>query len=377
LRVLNRYFLVDFLSIFILTVLVFTFVMYLGGMIKAIDLMSQGISGKIILQIFAYQIPYILTFTIPMSTLTATLLLFGRLSIDGEITALRACGLSLSQIVSPVLLLAVLLTLVCVWINWEASPKSHWARRQALVDIKKIDPIDLLDEGRYVTGFPGLEIFVKQKKGENLKDVHVREMKNGIRLRSIRAQEGDIKVDKEALVMTINLRRVMITQYDPEDPKNLTKARTFPSEFFIKEFPYGEMLANKKITKKTKDKTFTELMDTIKHTAKYFPVLVEEDRLEDLSRKRTQAMVEASKRIAFSIACFSFALLGIPLGMRSRRKESSVGIGVSLILVFTFYLFVVIANALTAYPRLLPDLIVWIPIIVSQVAGFWMLRRIA
>jgi lipopolysaccharide export system permease protein len=245
------------------------------------------------------------------------------------------------------------------------------------VDIKKIEPIELLDEGRYVTGFPGLEIFVKQKKGESLKDVHVREMKNGIRLRSIRAQEGDVKVDKEALVMTINLRRVMITQYDPEDPKNLTKARTFPSEFFIKEFPYGEMLANKKITKKTKDKTFTELMDTIKHTAKYFPVLVEEDRLEDLSRKRTQAMVEASKRIAFSIACFSFALLGIPLGMRSRRKESSVGIGVSLILVFTFYLFVVIANALTAYPRLLPDLIVWIPIIVSQVAGFWMLRRIA
>ena len=124
-RVLNRYFLADFLSYFILTLLVFTFVMYLGGMIKAIDLMSQGISGKIILQIFAYQIPYILTFTIPMSTLTATLLLFGRLSIDGEITALRACGLSLSQIVSPVLLLAVLLTLVCVCAP-AGTPRAAW-----------------------------------------------------------------------------------------------------------------------------------------------------------------------------------------------------------------------------------------------------------
>ncbi|MFT5121746.1 MAG: lipopolysaccharide export system permease protein [Kiritimatiellia bacterium] len=376
-RVLNRYLLFDFLMIFGLTLLVFTFVLYMAGMIKAIDLMSQGIAAKVILQIFAYQIPYILSFTVPMSTLTASLLLFGRLSIDGEITALRACGMSLPQIVSPVLLAAVVLTMICVWINWEVSPNSHWARRKAMVDINKIEPIDLLEEGRYVTGFPGLEIFVKQKKGGDLKDVHVREIKEGVRIRSIRAQEGDVKVDKEALVMTINLKRVMITQYDPDDPYDLSKARTFPSEYFNKEFPYGEMLANKNITKKFKDKTFTELMDTIKHTAKYYPVLIEEGRLADLSRKRMQAMVEASKRIAFSIACFSFALLGIPLGMRSKRKESSAGIGVSLILVFTFYLFVIIADSLTAYPNLLPDLIVWIPIIVSQVAGFWMLKRIA
>ena len=91
-RVFNRYLLGDFLKSFFLTLIVLTFVMYVGAVVQAIDYMSRGISGWLILKIFALNIPFTLTFVIPMSVLTTVLLHFGRLSADGEITAMKACG---------------------------------------------------------------------------------------------------------------------------------------------------------------------------------------------------------------------------------------------------------------------------------------------
>ena len=96
-RVLNRYVGWDFFKSFLLTVAVLTFVMYIGTVVKAIDYMSRGISGLLIMKIFAIQIPFTLTFVIPMSVLTTVLLHFGRLSADGEITAMKASGISLWQ----------------------------------------------------------------------------------------------------------------------------------------------------------------------------------------------------------------------------------------------------------------------------------------
>ena len=90
-RVLNRYLLIDFLKSFFLAVAVLTFVMYVGATVQAIDYMSRGISGALIMKIFALNIPFTLSFVIPISVLTTVLLHFGRLSADGEITAMKSC----------------------------------------------------------------------------------------------------------------------------------------------------------------------------------------------------------------------------------------------------------------------------------------------
>lgn len=359
-----------------MTLAVFTFIMYVGTFIRSIDLISSGVSGKILLQVFTFEIPFIMTFAIPMSVLTTTLLQFGRLSIDGEITAMRACGLNIRQIITPILFLSVVLTTLCVYMNWELGPRGHFARRKALVDLKQVDPVKLLEEGRFVKDFPGLEIFIGNKNGEEIKDVVVRELKGGVRIRSIRAKEGTIKFDAEALAMNIELRRAYITQYDVESPQDLTKARDFPVEKYTKRRSYDEIMSKRNIRKKHKDQSFRELMQSIKEVETVYPELYEEREFKKLVVKRTEAMVEASKRIGLSISCFAFTLLGIPLGMKSKRKESSIGIGISLLIVLCFYLFIIIAEALTHHTELFPELIIWIPIVVSQVAAYFMLKRI-
>ena len=153
-RLLHRYLAKDFLVIFGMTLLVFTFVMYIGAVIKAIDLMARGVSGGVILRVFAYNIPYTLAFSIPISVLTAVLLLFSRLSFDGEISAMKSSGIGMWQICSPVLLLAVLLSFVCIYVNAFAAPNSHFARRRLLMNIGVDEPLELIEEGRWVRDFP-------------------------------------------------------------------------------------------------------------------------------------------------------------------------------------------------------------------------------
>ena len=86
-------------------------------------------------------------------------------------------------------------------------------------------------------------------------------------------------------------------------------------------------------------------------------------------------VVESNKRLALSLSCFAFTLLGIPLGIKSHRKESSIGVGISLFLVFIFYFFIILANSLVGHPEYRPDMIVWIPVIFSEIFGFYLLYR--
>ncbi|MBT8046762.1 MAG: LptF/LptG family permease, partial [Pontiella sp.] len=70
-----------------------------------------------------------------------------------------------------------------------------------------------------------------------------------------------------------------------------------------------------------------------------------------------------------------FVLIAIPLGIRSHRKESSIGMLMSLAIVFVYYLFIVIADSLDTSPQLMPWLIPWVGIVCAQIAGLIMIRR--
>jgi lipopolysaccharide export system permease protein len=375
-RVLTRYLLANFAVTFGLTLAVITFVMYVGALMQAIDLLAQGVSGLVILQIMWFNVPYLLSFSIPMSALTATLLLFGRLSIDGEITALRASGLSLTQVVAPILLFAVGLTFFCLYLNFYAAPDSRFERRQAKVRFTDLNPLMLLEEGRFNYDFPGIQIYAGQIRSEGigeyarLKDVIVNEISaKGLR-RNVKARSGTIEIDKAGLRMNVELRDVTIEDHDPAHPEKVT---ILPTEVYTFNPSYEELVKNKNISKGHKDLTLPEILLAIRSPEKVFP---KADR-RNLGREKLTCMVEFHKRVANAATCFAFTLLGIPLGLKNRRRESSAGIGISLGIVVLFYFFIVVAESLEKHPHLYPDLILWIPVLVFQTLGFVLLRRAA
>ncbi|MCO6400209.1 MAG: LptF/LptG family permease [Verrucomicrobia bacterium] len=369
-RVLNRYLMTDFFVSFGMTLLVFTFVMSLGAVVKAIDLGARGVSGLLLLKFFSFNIPYMLTFTLPMSVLTATLLLFGRLSFDGELTAMRASGMSLWQVIAPVVFISIAVSTLCIAITAEIAPRARHAMRSALVQLGAEDPINLLEAGRFVRDFPGLMIYIGSRSGSRVTDVIVYELADEGTDRNVRAKYGTLRTDKEAKVMYIDLYEVRIDQRDEKKQGDTSQTQYINASHYPVRLDFSEM-QNKTVRRKVSDLVFFDLLNAIRDIKGIFPEL----KKEDMNRQRMTLVVEANKRLALSISCFAFTLLAVPLGMRSKRKESSVGIGIALLMVFFFYLFIIVANSLVKHPEFRPDLIVWIPVIGAEIAGYVLIRR--
>ncbi len=369
-RTLHRFVLVDFLVNFAISLAVLTLVLYMGAIMKALDYVAKGVPGAVLVQIFTLNIPYILTFSIPISIITATLLLFGRLSMEGEYTAMRAGGISTWQIISPVVLASLAFTLICLFIQVDVAPKSRFALRKALVDIEEIDPVDLLDEGRFVR-FPRLEIYITHKNGYKLKDIEVYELDGrGSVVQTIRAKTGTVEPRPDLMLMRVMLQDAQVQYPDGENPADLTRARVIDMENYDFDVSYEELLRDKDIIPKLKDMTARQLLACIGDVNLFYDL--QGDKRE---ARRMQAIVEAHKRITLSVACLAFTLIGIPLGIKSKRKESSSGIGVSLLVVVVFYGFIIAAENLTRKPWAYPDMILWVPTVFAQGLGLVLLRR--
>ena len=116
-KTLNLYVLKSFLVTFGMAIGVLTFVMMGARLVKIFEYISQGIPVVNFLLFMLYIMPIVLTFTVPWAVLVAVMLVFGRLSADTEITAMRACGVSILQVVSPILIITFFMTLLCLYLQ--------------------------------------------------------------------------------------------------------------------------------------------------------------------------------------------------------------------------------------------------------------------
>ena len=120
-RILRRYLTSGFLVTCGMALLVITFVMCVGLLIKVTDLIARGVSWAPVLRILLFGLPQTLTYSIPISVLVGCLLVFGRLSADGEITAMKASGVSLWDVIRTPCVIAAWLSLLCAFLNNEVE----------------------------------------------------------------------------------------------------------------------------------------------------------------------------------------------------------------------------------------------------------------
>ncbi len=368
-RVFNRHFLLDFLKSFLLTAGVLTFVMYIGSIVKAIDYLSRGASGMLIMKVFTLNIPFTLSFVIPMAVLTTALLQFGRMSADGEITAMKASGVSLLQIAAPFLVIGFLLSVLCLYLNAEVAPRSHFARRQMLRELSKENPLTIIEEATFVDDFPGVRVYVGRKDGQHLEDIILLQFDGDKQRAEVFAKSGDVDFNPDDGIMTIRLEDVRLTEFDKDDPSDQNKQRTLSAKSYPLTFNLSDLLKKGKINKKPSDMPLPELLSSIRNVRTAFPSTPE----DAIGRMRTKMAVEFTTSLSLALSCFSFIMIALPLGMRPTRRESSNGIWLALVLFLLYYLFIIIADSLTAYPEYRPELIPLLPVILLQAIGAYLL----
>jgi lipopolysaccharide export system permease protein len=364
----------------VMTVLVFTFVLLIGNALKdLLDLLRQ-VSLGVTAQALGYLIPWIWVFALPMGMLTATLLIFGRFSADQEYTAVRASGISLLSLASPILLLSIMLCGVSALVNMEIGPASRVAYTSLRFRLGAQLARAGLPAGRPIREFPGYIFYVGKNRGGELTDVTAFVMTNETTVKMIlRAPRGKTEVD-------VPNKRIVLTLYQP---KVVTLTGEHAPMFMSEELPLildFDPARGDSSKPNINDMTFNQLQVELVNLQQLSPPRVvgnvtpqQQVANRDFERRRKELIskvkFQIQRQVAFSFACFGFTLIGIPLGIRMHRRETNIGIAVALLLATVYYSFILIGQALDGRPECFPQLIVWIPNFLFQTIGAILLWR--
>ncbi|HXT42179.1 MAG TPA: LptF/LptG family permease [Candidatus Angelobacter sp.] len=382
-KTLHLYLTRQVLATLAMTVAVFTFVLLLGNVLR--EILALLVNGQttigLVLQAVALLIPFVLVFALPMGMLTATLLVFGRFSADQELTAVRASGVSLVALITPVLLLSAGLSCVSALVNLQVAPQCRVAYKNLFYRIGLERSTSLIMEGRFMDDFPGYIVYVGKKSGTNLYEVRI----DGVDADG--KMTNHIVAARATLVSDVGNNRAYLRLYNvyETDLVNWSGVNSFEE---ISKTLTTKPLTQPAFSVSLSDMTFRQLwrklseLEQLGVRAAPIPrATVEQMReqkrqLEAIKADLTMPVrVQIHRQVAFSFACIGFTLVGIPLGIRAHRRETSVGVAMALILVLTYYSFIIVGQSLESRPELAPHLIVWLPNFIFQAVGAVLLWR--
>lgn len=361
-RTLHLYLIRQILATLVMTVLVFTFVLLLGNVLK--EILSLLLGGQasllVILKALGLLVPFVLVFSLPMGLLTATLLVFGRFSADQELTAARASGISLFSLVVPILLLSVGLSGFCAWVNLELAPQARTAYKVLLDSVVKRalqNPARLLQENQFVQTPGGYTIYVRKIDGENLRDVEIYQANEKEKAtRWLKAPTGRFHYDPSSRKIKLTLFKAYGAQKEGDHIQPLPDQGEISLEMDPTVDP------QKKIKPKLKEMTFTQLRAEIRD-------------MEAQAVSSLPAQVQLHRMLSFSFACVGFTLIGIPLGIQAHRRETSIGMAIALALALVYYGFILLGQSFDTQPEMMPQLILWVPNFLFQIIGGILLWR--
>ncbi|PYI85854.1 MAG: hypothetical protein DMF09_03710 [Verrucomicrobia bacterium] len=327
-------------------------------------LVNHDVPMEYLITFIAYVLPFSLIFTIPWGLLTAILLVFGRLSADNELIALRSNGVSITRICISLAGIALVCTGICLWLNVQAAPAAQERLRSTIFDLATRNPMALFGSDQVIDQFPGRRIYVGKKEGNKLENITVFEMnQNALPVKVTYARTGMLEADLTNKQILMHLYQARYQERDPKDPFNLRKIRdginmvegTLPISL-------EELYEKEKKRPSRSALSIEQLLEQLK---------------SENQHERSASRTEINKRFSFPFACIAFAIIGVPLGVTAHRRETSIGFAMGLIVAITYFLFVIIGDTLRDNPHVHPELLVWFPNVLFIVLGAFLFRRLA
>lgn len=360
-KILDRYVFRQVLITSLFAVSILSVVLVLGNIFKQLLelLVNHDAPLELILSFIAYILPFSLTFTIPWGFLTAVLLVFGKMSAEHELIALRASGVSIPRVCVTVFVLAFLCVGICLWINVDVAPKAQIKMKDALYNIATNNPLAMFGSDKVIDDFPGRKIYVERNEGAQLYNLLIYEMNDDFEPQTvIHARKGLIEPDRENKRLLLHVYDGRFEQRDEKDPNDLMKIK---QGITMKEstltISLAELYEKNKKKKGMGSLTAGELIERLDAEDKAAGHVSAKAAREEVSGLKT----EVNKRFSFSLASFAFALIGVPLAITAHRKETSAGFLLSLMVAVVYFVFIIMADALRSKPDLHPELLMWLP----------------
>ncbi|MBL7996470.1 LptF/LptG family permease [bacterium] len=201
----------------IMTMLVLNFVLQAMKYI-----IGKGISIPVIFEFIAYNLAGIIVLVVPMSILVATIMAFGRLSSDNEITAMKAGGINFYKLIIPVVILSGIITYGLFVFNDEILPVANHHARVLKKNIQTKRPTMTIEPGVYLDGVENFTMIVENKDelGSSIYGITIFDKTQRDAARTITAEKGQIEIEEENEDMIITLENGEIHDMNPRKPDN-------------------------------------------------------------------------------------------------------------------------------------------------------------
>lgn len=304
---------------------VFTFLMLMRYLLDISELWIQhGAELSSVLQAVVYSLPHIVVLTLPMAVLVGGLVAFGRMSADFEVVAMRALGISLVQLLPPVLILAVTASLANGWLFLYGMPWGNQALRELQWDTmtqralsQEIKPRVFHDD------FPDLVLYIEDvvDQGREWRGVFAAQGADPPAI--VRAERAYPWIDDDDRSTYLQLERGTIV-VSTDDPRDVTVFDFEQRDMLVWSEERDSILGGPGADERSM--TLAELRQRIAER-------------EAAGDPAADLRVEVHKKFAFSFACIIFALISLPLGVSTERQTTTRGyaIGTGVILVYYWF----------------------------------------
>jgi lipopolysaccharide export system permease protein len=357
------YILKEILPVFLIGMMVFTIILLMDKILKLIEMIvTRGVSLWDILMLLLFISPSFLIFTIPMSVLLSTLISFGRLSGDSEVTAFKASGLSLYQLFLPVSIFSIaacLLTAVCVFYG---LPWGNQGFRTTLYKIAQSKADVEIKERVFNDLFDGLVVYVEKIpiRGKKMEGILIYDERDKEKTNTIFAREGLLSSNPKS-------QEVVLRLFDGDIHRLDSRADVYQK---IKFDAYDLKLE------------LAKALTALGRKLRDHELSIEDIR-EKIERKKGSGEdsmpqeVELHKRYAIPFACIVFGLIGVPLGIQPRRSGRSFGFVFSILLILAYYISLTGSELLALRRTIPPYLAGWAPNVIFGGFGIYLLIKTA
>ncbi|SCA64346.1 hypothetical protein AB751O23_AZ_00070 [Chlamydiales bacterium SCGC AB-751-O23] len=348
-----KYLLKHFFKVFFNCTLAFIIVLLVTRLEEIAKIAAYGANIYTLILFTLHQIPYILPIVLPLSGLIASFLLFSNLSKNQEFTAFRSSGLSLRQILAPILIISFFLGIANFYITSELATQSHLKTRRIAGQLALVNPLLLLQDKkllRYQNAYVEMNSGVNKETVEDLLLFSYSEKTDHINMiRADKLQFKDQQITGERVSFVNVAQGDSLNGFDHiiiENQKKIATDAQNLNYFFRRS---GWRLSNDHL----KARLLLAKYKSIKKELKSAQTL---NQSKEAKITLSQINSEAIRRISLGFAVFSFCLLGSAFSMRSQRSLNRIDFYALCLLTATFLICFFLAKSLDRFSHIVATL---------------------
>jgi lipopolysaccharide export system permease protein len=422
-KILTRYILREHIAPFFFAFFTITFLLVIDFVPKIIDrVIDKDIDLMIVLELVGLNLAWMLALSVPMSVLVATLMAFGRLGSDFEITAIKASGINLLYVLIPLMLAASIITFGMIEFHDKVLPDLNKKARTLLGDIQSMRPTLVFQSGIFITDIPGYLVLIDRidHATSYVEGVRISETKDPSHPRLIVAKDGYLTMTDGGRNMRFSLNHGELHTLDLTDPDNYRKldfenqiinvsgtgselVRTESEYRTDREMDIEQMgsyvdqaiNSSRPLRERIKDylqNKYTYLFSDsfvfapkdsvddrralalVQSDASVLVRHVERNKQQIDAQKRIQDKynIEIQKKYSIPAASLAFVLIGAPLGILSRRGGMGMAVAIAIGLFIIYWAFLIGGEDMADRGIVSPFLAMWSANILMGCLGLYL-----